>query len=112
MKALYVEDGHENVIRTEEDLSLYRAPRRMPGGQKFIAGKDLFIHKGRTGKEVYYMLQWFLKPEKREEIVQISPGMAEKFLSQRGIVCNTTGEADQKALGTMQQYGWGMPEEF
>jgi len=111
MKALYIESGND-VIHTEEDLCLFLAPRKMADGRKSITGKDLFVHKTRGDKEAYYVLHWFLKPVKRETIVPVSPVMAEKFLEQRGIFCNSTDKEDLKAVQTMQRYGWGMLEEF
>ena len=112
MKAVYIENNHEEKLHTEDDLCLFRAPRRMPEGHKCPTGKDLFVHKTRAGKEVFYLINWFMKPSKREEIVQITPRMAERFLEERGIFCNTTSPEDQKASQTMLQYGWGMLEEF
>lgn len=112
MKALFIEGKREEVVHTEDDLCLFRAPRKGDGGFKYPSGEDLFVHKTQSGKEVYYLLDWSLRPKKREEIIQISPGMAERFLGKRGIFCNSTSKEDQKAIETMQQYGWGILEEF
>lgn len=112
MKAICIEGGHEEELHTENDFCLFRSPRKMAGGQKFVVGKDLFLHKTKAGNDVYYLIKWSVRSRKKEEIIQVTPGMAEKFLTERGIFCNTMSQEDQKAVATMQRYGWGILEEF
>ena len=112
MKAIYIEGQHEEILQTENDLCLFRAPKKMADGQKFPSGKDLFMHKARTGRETYYLLHWSIRPNKTEQIAQLSKGMAEKFLEDRGIFFNSVSKEDEKAVATMKQYGWGILEEF
>ncbi len=112
MKAVYIEGQHEEVLQTEDDLCVFRAPRKMADGQKFLSGKDLFMHKAGTGREVYYLLHWSARPNKNEQITLISHNMAEKFLEERGIFFNTISKEDEKAVATLKQYGWGILEEF
>jgi hypothetical protein len=112
VKAIYIEGQHEEILQTENDLCLFRAPRKTADWQKFPSGKDLYMHKAGTGRETYYLLHWSVRPNKKEQIAQVSQGMAEKFLEDRGIFFNSVSKEDEKAVATMKQYGWGILEEF
>ena len=112
VKAMYIEGPHQEFLYTEQDLCLFRAPRKMATGQKCLSGKDLFLHKTETGHDVYYLLHWSVQPTRREQITQVSHGMAEKFLEERGIFFNSISKEDEKAITTMKRFGWGMLEEF
>lgn len=112
MKAVYVENKHEETLDTENDLCLFRAPRKMSTGRKYLKGRDLFLHKLPNGCEIYYLLLWSVRNRQNDEIAQITPAMAKRFLEDRGIICNPRSDQEEKAIVTMQRYGWGILEEF
>jgi len=99
------------VLNTDKDVCLYRAPRpSFDGSENHVRGRDLYLHRRKSGKTVYYYHLWTLKQEEVERIVPVSSSIAERYLASRGIICQDLPGA--KAALTLMQQGYGIPEEF
>lgn len=47
------------IIDTSSDECLYWAPRNPPNtGTKYTTGTDLYMHKTRSGAQVFYLVHW------------------------------------------------------
>lgn len=111
MKLKIVTDTNPAVLNTEKDVCLYRALRpSFDGSQAHVRGRDLYLHRRKSGKTLYYYHLWTMKPEEVEKIVSVSSRIAERFLASRGIICQDLPGA--KAALTLLQQGYGIPEEF
>ena len=111
MKVKVVTDTKPAVLNTEKDICLYWAPRpSFDGSEAHVRGRDLYLHRRKSGKTMYYYHLWTLKPDEVETIMPVSSRLAERFLASKGIICQDLPGA--KAALTLLQQGYGIPEEF
>lgn len=72
MKYVFETEEGRVVIDMSKDVCLYRAPRNPPNtGTDFTDGTDIYLHKTKKGKEVFYFYHWTMWQgcRKRIEIV-------------------------------------------
>lgn len=113
MKQTLYDGSRTTTINTRYDDCLYRAPRPRSSDQNgMITGKDLYLHTG-TGpdkKNVYYLYLWSSSNEKKGRILPIMPSVADRFLKNRGLVCDLFPKNDP--VDNLYAWGYGIAEEF
>lgn len=111
MKLKVVTDTKPAVLNTEKDECLYRALRpAIEGSEAHLRGRDLYLHRRKPGKTMYYYHLWTTQSDEVEKIVPVSSRLAERFLASKGIICQDLPGA--KAALTLMQMGYGIHEEF
>jgi hypothetical protein len=111
MKQKIVTDTRPAFLNTDNDVCLYWAPRpSFDGSEAHVRGRDLYLHRRKSGKTLYYYHLWTKKTDEVEKIIPVSSRLAERYLASRGIICQDLPGA--KAALTLMQQGYGIPEEF
>ncbi|MEM1950433.1 MAG: hypothetical protein QXI43_00155 [Candidatus Nitrosocaldus sp.] len=58
-KHIIKDNGKKIIIDTNADVCLYWAPRNPPNtGTKYLEGTDLYLHKTKSGAQVFYLVHW------------------------------------------------------
>lgn len=111
MKTELYDGRRKTVVDTRHDECLYAAPRPAREVAGFRRqGKDLFLHMDAGTKATFYLYLWSTSKSIREKIVPVSPTLAERFLREKGLVCNLFPKNDPVAA--LYAWGYGIAEEF
>lgn len=111
MRMKIATDKKPAVLNTEKDVCLYRSPRpSFDGSEAYIRGRDLYLHRRKSAKTLYYYHLWTLKQEETEKIIPVSARLSERYLASKGIICDDLPGA--KAALILMERGYGILEEF
>ena len=111
MRAQMYDGSRKIEADTRRDECLFRAPRPRKYSPEYQRqGKDLYIHTGHDKKITYYFLLWNTGRTVKDKVMPISPATAERFLRDKGLICNLFPKSDP--IATLYNWGYGIAEEF
>jgi len=111
MKAQLYDGSRKIMADTRHDDCLYAAPR-LPKNSPEIQrqGKDLYFHTDNDKKITFYLHLWTMGRTLKDKIIVVSPATAERFLREKGLICNLFPKSD--SIATLYNWGYGIAEEF
>lgn len=111
MKTTLYDGSRKIPVNTKMDTCLYQASGLGTHTKSSeIWEKDLYLHMTRGKPSKYYFHIHSVAKNSQEKILPVSPTMADRFLREKGIVCDlfpVTSPVDQ-----LYRWGYGIPEEF
>ena len=111
LKTVLYNGSRQVPVDTRHDECLYAAPR--PEKTKTMlehVGKDLYLHMDRERNTTFYLHLWSTARATKEKILPVSPMNAERYLRNKGLVCNLFPKSDPVAA--LYRWGYGIAEEF
>lgn len=82
MRQIEIVDNYRYVLNTKTDECIYNENRTNPDGRSNTRGSDLYAHKGKNGKIIFYSLSWSMWQGEYSSIEVLTKEQAENFLIQ------------------------------
>lgn len=80
MRQIEIVDNYRYVLNTKTDETIYQESRTNPDGRSNTRGSDLYAHKGKNGKIIFYSLRWSMWQGEYSNINVLTKEEAEDFL--------------------------------
>jgi len=109
MKTIIYDGSRKIRVDTKHDECLYAAPRVSDTSVQRV-GKDLYLHTDAEKQTLYYLHLWSTARTAKDKILPVSPSIADRFLREKGLICNLFPKNDP--VGRLYAYGYGIAEEF
>jgi len=79
-----LDDGKTIVIDPRTDECIYEAPMNPPNtGTRYTRGTDLYLHRTRSGRKVFYLKRWSMWQGEETSYELISEEEAKNFFLER-----------------------------
>ena len=111
MKTVLYNGSRQVPVDTRLDECLFAAPRPQKIRTNLVhVGKDLYLHMDGEKNATFYLHLWSTAKATKEKILPVSAMNAERYLRNKGLICNLFPKSDPVA--TLYRWGYGIAEEF
>jgi hypothetical protein len=111
MKTALYDGSRRVIVNTNRDICLVSEANPSPKSADVqIYHKDLYLHKGPSDRAQYYFHVHSSGAVAKDQVIPVSPVMAERYLLHRGIICNEFPESEP--VLRLYNWGYGIAEEF